>query len=119
MEKSAELGEIWTPEIEDAAISDMAYGVNALVFFEGFLRGKTKNAPWNDIRRLRFLFSDMYLVEFSPSNFLITFPIRIKIKNIVSALFLFLLKLPWPLSEPTSCHFWSPYIFFLNSLIGF
>jgi hypothetical protein len=50
MEKSAELGEIWTPEIEDAAISDMAYGVNALGFFEGFLRGKTKNAPWNDIR---------------------------------------------------------------------
>ncbi len=36
MEKSAELGEIWTPEIEDAAISDMAYGVNALGFFERF-----------------------------------------------------------------------------------
>lgn len=36
MKKSAELGEIWTPEIEDAAISDMANGVNALGFFDEF-----------------------------------------------------------------------------------
>ncbi|EFX80829.1 putative TIMELESS/TIM-1 protein [Daphnia pulex] len=36
MEKSAELGEIWAPEIEDAAISDMANGVNALGFFDEF-----------------------------------------------------------------------------------
>jgi hypothetical protein len=34
MKKSAELGEIWTPEIEDAAISGMANGVNALGFFD-------------------------------------------------------------------------------------
>jgi hypothetical protein len=36
MEKSAELGEIWTPEIEDAAISDVANGVNELGLYDKF-----------------------------------------------------------------------------------
>ncbi len=36
LEKSAELGEIWTPKIEDAAISDVANGVNELGFFDEF-----------------------------------------------------------------------------------